>query len=67
MGLAFTLAMALAAAGLAVVFGWLGARAPDPRRGPRLAPWRLLMALSAVAALIMLVHLANLLGVRTGR
>ncbi len=67
MGLNLTLALTIAAAALAVAFGWLGARQPDPDRGPRLVPWRMLMALSAAAALILIVHLVNLMGVTTGR
>ena len=39
----------------------------DPSRGPRLAPWRFLMLLSAAVVLYMLVHLLNLAGVTTGR
>ena len=67
MGLQLTLAIGIAAVALAVLFGWLGARPFDPRRGPRMAPWRLLMALCATAALLMIVHLANLMGFATGR
>ena len=66
MGLTLTAILTLSAAVLGGVFGWLGARPPDPRRGPRLAPWRMLMALSAVATLILVVHLVNLLGFTTG-
>ncbi len=66
MGLTLTVILTLSAAALGVVFGWLGARAPDPRRGPRLAPWRMLMALCAVATLVLVVHLVNLLGFTTG-
>ena len=54
------------AAALAAVFGWLGARPADPRRGVRMVPWRFLMILCALAAFLMLVHLANLYGVSTG-
>jgi hypothetical protein len=52
---------------LAVTAGWLGARPPDPLKGPRLMPWRLLMALSALGALVFVVHVVNLLGLQTGR
>ncbi len=62
-----TLSAAVAAALLAALFGWLGARPPNPHRGPRLVPWRFLMLLSAAAVLLLLVHLANLGGVTTGR
>ncbi len=67
MELKVTLAAVIAAALLAVLFGWLGARPPDPTRGPRLMPWRWLMVLSAATVMLMLVHLVNLLGVTTGR
>ena len=62
-----TLLSASVGLGLAVVFGWLGARPPNPRRGPRMVPWRFLMLLAGAWVLLMLVHLANLMGVQTGR
>ncbi len=62
-----TLGAAAAGLLLAALFGWLGARPPDLRRGPRMAPYRFLMLLAAAWVLLMLVHAANLLGVRTGR
>lgn len=62
-----TLALALGAVALAAMFGWLGARPFDPRKGPRLLPYRFLMLLSAAAALMMIVHLVNLAGFKTGR
>jgi hypothetical protein len=62
-----TLAITGAFLGLAVGAGWLGARPPNPHRGPRLMPWRFIMMLAAAGILIMLVHLVNLLGVNTGR
>jgi hypothetical protein len=67
MGLTLTLVIAAAAAMLAALFGWLGARKPDPGRAPRLVPWRMLMVLAATAVLLMIVHAANLLGFKTGR
>jgi hypothetical protein len=36
-------------------------------RGPRLAPYRFLMLVSAAVVLIMIVHLVNLAGFHTGR
>ena len=62
-----TLIAAAAAAGFCALCGWRGARPPDVHRGPRMVPWRLLMVSSAVVVLVMLVHLANLAGVKTGR
>ncbi len=62
-----TLAIAAFAAAAGILFGWLGARPPDFRKGPRLVPWRFLMLLCAVVVLYMLVHVVNLMGVTTGR
>ena len=55
------LGVALALAALAAFAGWRGARPPDPRRGPRLAPWRLLMLLFATGSLFAAGHLVALL------
>lgn len=57
----------LAFAAVAALSGWRGSRPPSPHRGPRMIPWRFLMVLFAALALMMLVHLVNLLGVKTGR
>ena len=67
MDLPLTSALLAGLVALAVFCGWRGARPPDPRRGPRLVPWRVLMMLSASGALLFVVHLINLLGVQTGR
>ncbi len=62
-----TLAFTAGFLALAILAGWLGARPPNPHRGPRMAPWRFIMLLSAAGALLMIVHLVNLMGVTTGR
>ena len=62
-----TLGAAAAGFLLAALFGWLGARPPNLRRGPRMAPYRFLMLLAAAWVLMMLVHAANLVGITTGR
>lgn len=62
-----TLAAAFGLALLAVVCGWLGARPPNPLRGPRLVPYRFIMMLATAGAITMIVHVVNLLGVTTGR
>jgi hypothetical protein len=67
MGQMLTLSLAVLLGAFAVFAGWRGARPPDPRRGPRLIPWRFLMALAALGVLVLLVHLVNLLGLVTGR
>lgn len=51
---------------LAVFCGWRGARPADILKGPRMVPWRPLMMACAVAIMLLLVHLLNLLGVQTG-
>ena len=56
---------ALVAAG--VFCGWRGALPSQPAKGVRMMPWRPLMVASAVGVLVMLVHLANLMGFETGR
>lgn len=67
MGIETTTALLAAAAILAVFSGWRGARKPNPLKGPRLIPWRAIMLTSAAMAVLLLVHLVNLLGVTTGR
>ncbi len=67
MDIVVTLFLAGGFLALAVFCGWRGARPSDPARGPRMAPWSLLMMLSAAGLLLIVVHLANLLGLSTGR
>ncbi|CAN7423104.1 hypothetical protein LJR225_002738 [Phenylobacterium sp. LjRoot225] len=67
MHLELTICLLIACLALAVFAGWRGARPPDPIRGPRLVPWSFLMTLAACAAVVLVVHLVNLLGLRTGR
>jgi hypothetical protein len=45
-----------------VFCGWRGARQWDLRKGPRMAPWSLMMLLLATAALFALVAALNLAG-----
>ena len=67
MDLPATLAIMAALVAFGLFSAWRGARPPDLRRGPRLMPWRFLMLLSAALAILMLVHVVNLLGFQTGR
>ncbi len=66
MEFALTLGAALGSAMLGVVCGWMGARAPNLQRGPRLVPYRFLMLLCAAVVMMLLVHLVNLAGFHTG-
>lgn len=67
MDIALTLALAGGLLAVALFCGWRGARPYEPIKGPRMAPWSLLMMLSAAGLLLLLVHLANLLGLNTSR
>ena len=67
MGMNVTLSAIAALLALTVFAGWRGARPPNPHKGPRLMPWRFIMLLAAACALIVFVHLVNLMGVTTGR
>ncbi|MFI4975959.1 MAG: hypothetical protein ACHP84_15565 [Caulobacterales bacterium] len=61
-----TLALAVISFALAALCGWLGSRPPNPLRGPRLVPYRLLMLVTGAVGLLLTTHLLNLLGVNTG-
>jgi len=62
-----TLGLIMVSVLAAILFGWRGAQPLDIQKGPRLIPWRPLMVASATAAIVLLAHLVNLLGVTTGR
>ncbi|OYW93358.1 MAG: hypothetical protein B7Z13_07535 [Caulobacterales bacterium 32-67-6] len=66
MELSVTLALGAGLLVLTVFCGWMGARPPDFKRGPRLVPYRFIMLLGAAGLLVVLVHLLNLMGVSTG-
>jgi hypothetical protein len=63
MDMPLTLALVAAVSALGVFSGWRGALPWDPRKGVRMIPWRLIMILSGAALLVLLVHVAALLGV----
>ena len=52
---------------VAAFAGWRWSKPPNPAKGPRMAPWRLIMVTASAFALFMMVHIVNLLGVTTGR
>ncbi len=61
MDLTQTLAASAAFLAIAVFAAWRGARPPNPHRGPRLAPWRFMMLLSAAVLMFLLGHAVHLL------
>ena len=46
---------------LAAFCGWRGARPVNPRKGPRMVPWRLLMVMLAFGAILMLYQIGQVL------
>jgi hypothetical protein len=67
MDLFTTLAIAGTLIAVAVGAGWMGARPPNPHKGPRLVPWRPIMLLAAAGSAPFLVHALNLMGLVTGQ
>lgn len=63
MSLPLTLALIAAAVALTIFAGWRGARPSQPHRGVRMAPWRFVMVLSCAVIVLLVVHVAALLGV----
>ncbi|MFT4253052.1 MAG: hypothetical protein QM608_11255 [Caulobacter sp.] len=66
MDMIFTLIAGATTIALTILFGWLGARPSNPAKGPRMAPWRPMMMMTAVATLLLAAHALNLLGLKTG-
>lgn len=62
MSLTTTLILLGVAVAVMVFCGWRGARPPDPRKGPRMMPWRFLMIGAAAVAMLLLIHLTTLFG-----
>jgi hypothetical protein len=67
MSLNLTMALCATLAAIALFAGWRGSKPPDVVKGPRMMPWRFIMVTCAAFALFLLVHIVNLLGVKTGR
>lgn len=57
------LGLASGFAAAAALAGWRGARPPDPFRGPRLIPWRMIMVFAAAAAVGLLGYGLRMLGI----
>ena len=60
-----TLTLLAAASAVAVFSGWRGARPPNLMKGPRMMPWRFIMLVAGALAVLLLIHLASVLGGRT--
>lgn len=67
MSLDLTLAILAALLAIAAFAGWRGSKPSNPVKGPRLMPWRFIMVTASALALFMLVHVVNLMGMKTGR
>ncbi|WP_183252866.1 hypothetical protein [Brevundimonas basaltis] len=63
MSLTVTLAALAVAIALTGFAGWRGARPSQPHRGVRMIPWRFVMVLAGAAVMVLLVHVAALLGI----
>lgn len=63
-GMSLTVTLALIAAVLAFTAfaGWRGAQPLNVLKGPRMAPWRFMMLMGAAVLMLLLIHLATLLG-----
>ncbi|WP_240811670.1 hypothetical protein [Brevundimonas sp. M20] len=57
-----TLILAAVALAITVFAGWRGARPWDPSQKVRMAPWRFIMVMGGAAVVLLLVHVAALLG-----
>ncbi len=64
MDLPLTAILAAVCALFAAGSGYMGAKMPDPKRGPRMVPWRFLMLLAVVATLLLITHLLTLAGLK---
>jgi len=66
MDLTIALSLAAGLAALGLFAGWRGARPPNPHRGPRLAPWRVIMIVAFACLLFLVRYIGQLLGVGPG-
>jgi hypothetical protein len=63
--LPLTVILAIVSGLFTALFGYLGARPMNLKKGPRMVPWRFLMLLAFTAVLLLVVHLLNLIGIQT--
>ncbi|THD55535.1 hypothetical protein [Phenylobacterium sp.] len=61
MDMPLTLGLSAGFFALAAFAAWRGAKPFDPRRGPRLAPWRFIMLLAAAVLIFLLGHAVRML------
>ena len=67
LSLTLTVILLVGAGLLTVLFGYLGQLPMDPRKGPRMMPWRFLMMMMFTVCIVLIVHLLNLAGIETGK
>lgn len=65
LSLPLTLVLLAVFAAATAACGYMGQRAPDPNKGPRMVPWRFLMLLFFTLSLFLIVHLLTMLGLKT--
>lgn len=62
MELPMTVGLAVVVLVLAIFCGWRGAQPPNPNKGPRMIPYRAIMLLSAAVIVVLIVRIADQLG-----
>jgi len=62
MSMTVTLALLAVSVAMTALSAWRGGLPPDIIRGPRMIPWRFLMILFAALAMLLVIHVAALLG-----
>lgn len=62
-----TVILTCIASALTIFCGYMGQRPMNPKRGPRMVPWRFLMLLLVIVAMMLGGHVLTLLGFVTGQ
>ena len=65
--LPLTVILTIVSALFTVLFGYMGARPMNPKKGPRMVPWRFLMMLTFTFSLFLIIHVLSLLGFHTAQ
>ncbi|RZJ97072.1 MAG: hypothetical protein EON88_04340 [Brevundimonas sp.] len=62
MSLSVTLSLIAGVLAFTLFAAWRGARPLNVLKGPRMAPWRFMMLMGAAVLMLLLIHVATLLG-----